>query len=60
MIKKILLSLYHYLCFFLLMAFVITCCTMLFVSTLQKSMGMEFTEENIHVAAKLTFANVVF
>ncbi len=60
MSKKILLSLYHYFCFFLLMAFVITCCTMLFVSAMQNSMGIEFTEENIHVAAKLTFGNVVF
>ncbi len=57
-IKKILLSLYRYLCFFLLMAFVITCCTMLFVSTMQSSMGIEFTEENINAAAKLTFLNV--
>ncbi len=57
-VKKVLLSLYHYVCFFLLMAFVITCCTMLFVSTMQRSMGIEFTEENIHVAAKLTFLNV--
>ncbi len=56
--KKILLSLYHYFCFFLLMAFVITCCTMLFVSTMQSSMGIEFTEENINAAAKLTFWNV--
>ncbi len=55
---KILVSLYHYLCFFLLMAFLITCCTMLFVSTMQSSMGIEFTEENINTAAKLTFLNV--
>ncbi len=40
------------------MAFVITCCTMLFVSSMQSSMGMEFTEENINTAAKLTFWNV--
>ncbi len=57
-IKKILLSLYHYFCFFLLMAFVITCCTMLFVSTMQSSMGIELTEANITTAAKLTFWNV--
>ncbi len=56
--KKVLLSFYHYVCFFLLMAFVITCCTMLFVSTMQNSMGIEFTEENINVAARLTFWNV--
>ncbi len=56
--KKILLSLYHYFCFFLFMAFVITCCTMLFVSIMQRSMGIELTEENITTAAKLTFLNV--
>ncbi len=33
---------------------------MLFISTMQSSMGIEFTEENIHIAAKLTFLNVVF
>ncbi len=57
--KKLLLSLYHYFCFFLLMAFVITCCTMLFISTMQSTMGIEFTEENINAAAILTFWNVV-
>ncbi len=31
---------------------------MLFVSTMQSSMGIEFTEENINTAAKLTFLNV--
>ncbi len=57
-VVKILVSLYHYFCFFLLMAFLITCCTMLFVSTMQNSMGIEFTEENINAAAKLTFLTV--
>ncbi len=57
--KKVLLSLYHFFCFFLLMAFVITCCTTLFITTMSASMGIEFTEENINVAAKLTFGNVV-
>ncbi len=57
--KKLLLSLYHFFCFFLLMAFVITCCTALFVSTMSESMGIRFTEENINAAAKLTFGNVV-
>jgi len=42
---------------FLLVAFVITCCTMLFVSVLQESMGIILTEDNIGVAAKLTFWN---
>ncbi len=56
--KKILLSLYHYFCFFLLMAFVITCCMTLFLNTMADDMGITFTEENINVAAKLTFGNV--
>ncbi len=56
---KILISLYHYFCFFLLMAFVISCCTMLFVSTMTQTMGIVLTEENINSAAVLTFWNVV-
>ena len=58
--KKILLSVYHYFCFFLLMAFAISCCTMLFVSIMTQTMGITLTEENINVAAKLTFWNVAF
>ncbi len=58
--KRVLLSLYHYICFFLLMAFVISCCTVLFVTTMSASMGITFTEENIKSAAILTFCNVVF
>ncbi len=57
--KKLLISLYHFFCFFLLMAFVITCCTMLFVTTMSRAMGLVFTEENIQAGAKLTFGNVV-
>ncbi len=58
-IKRILLSLYHYICFFLLMAFLITCCMMLFLNTMQKSMGIALSEENIRSAAIITFWNVV-
>ncbi len=42
------------------MAFVITSCTMLFLSVMSKSMGIVFTEKNINTAAMLTFANVLF
>ncbi|MBQ7936652.1 MAG: HAMP domain-containing histidine kinase [Clostridia bacterium] len=55
----ILKSLHHYAVFFMLAAFIITCCLMLFVRTLSQTMGIDFTEENLNVAAKLTFANVV-
>ncbi len=58
--KKVLLSLYHYFSFFLFMAFLITCCMLLFLSTMSASMGIELTQENIDTAAKLTFLNVVF
>ena len=49
----------NYVIFFLLVAFVITCCMSLFVTILSKSLDVEFTEENIALAAKLTFGNVI-
>ena len=57
-VKRILKWLSHYFIFFLLVAFVITCCTMLFVSTLRESLGIVLTDANIGTAAKLTFWNV--
>ena len=57
-IKSILKWINHYFIFFLLVAFVITCCTMLFVSTLSDTLGITLTDTNISAAAKLTFWNV--
>jgi len=57
-IKSILKWLNHYFVFFLLVAFVITCCTMLFVSTLRDTLGITLTDANISAAAKITFWNV--
>ena len=57
-IKSVLKWLNHYVVFFLLVAFVITCCTMLFVSTLRDTLGITLTDANIAAAAKLTFWNV--
>ena len=57
---KILLALYHYVSFFILMAFIVTCCMLLFLSTMTRTMEIELTEENIDTAAVLTFFNVVF
>lgn len=57
-IKSILKWLNHYFVFFLLVAFVITCCTMLFVSTLRDTLGITLTDTNISAAAKITFLNV--
>ncbi len=45
--------------FFLLASFVTTCCIMLFISALQESVGREFTQEEITLAAKITLVNVV-
>ncbi len=52
-------ALYRYFIFFATVAFLVTCCTMLFVSTLAKSLGVELTDKNLQSAAKLTFLNVV-
>ena len=52
-------ALQNYVTFFLLVAFIVTCCMMLFMSTLAESMGLVFTKDNIAAAAKLTFGNVL-
>jgi len=57
-VQTVLKWLNHYFVFFLLVAFVITCCTMLFVSTLRDTMHITLTDANISAAAKLTFMNV--
>lgn len=57
--KKFLRAVNQFLIFFLLVAFVITCCTMLFVRTFSATSHIELTAENLELAAKVTFANVV-
>lgn len=57
-IRSVLKWLNHYCIFFMLVAFVITCCTMLFVSTLRDTLGITLTDANIGAAAKITFWNV--
>ena len=57
--RQVLKTLSNYLVFFLVVAFAVTCCMLLFVNTLADSMGLTFTEENISAAAKITFGNVV-
>lgn len=58
-VKTVLKWINHYVTFFLLVAFVITCCILLFVTAVSDTLEMNLTEENLNVAAKLTFANVV-
>lgn len=57
--QRILRGIYHYLVFFLLTAFLVTCTMSLFVSTLAKDLGLTLTGEGLNRAAKLTFLNVV-
>ena len=57
--KQILRAVNNYLVFFLMVAFVVSCCMMLFVRTLANSMDLVFTKDNIAEAAKLTFGNVI-
>jgi signal transduction histidine kinase len=45
--------------FFLLMGFTVTCCMILFLSQMSARMEIEFTQENIQAAARLTFGNVL-
>lgn len=52
-------ALWQYFVFFLLIAFVVTCCMLLFLNTLQANMETPLTQEMIETAAKLTFGNVV-
>ena len=57
--RQVLRAVNNYVVFFLVVAFAVTCCMLLFVTTLADSMGLVFTSENIAQAAKLTFGNVV-
>ena len=57
---KILRGIYNYLMFFMLVAFLVSCSTMLFISVMADTLNMTLTRENIGVAAKLTFCNVIF
>ena len=57
--RAVLRTINNYLVFFLVVAFAVTCCMMLFVQTLADTMNLDFTAENVTAAAKLTFGNVL-
>ena len=57
--KQVMRALNNYLVFFLVVAFVVTCCMSLFVTVLADTMGLVFTKDNIADAAKLPFGNVL-
>ncbi len=50
----------RYVVFFFLIAFVITCCMLLFLHNMQISAEISFTKEGIRTAAALTMGNVLF
>lgn len=58
-IRRMIHTVSSFFVFFLLAAFVTTCCIMLFISALQGSIGRDFTKDEITVAAKITMVNVV-
>ena len=56
---KVMRAVTSFVLFFLLSAFLISCCLMLFLKTVQATMGLTFTAEDISDAAKVTMANVI-
>lgn len=57
---KIIRILYNYFLFFLLVAFLVTCSMLLFVTVLANSLHITLNSENVGLAAKLTLGNVIF
>ncbi len=57
---RILRGVYHYLLFFLLVAFLVSCSMVLFVTVLSENLDLVLTQENMNAAAKLTLGNVFF
>lgn len=57
--RRIIRLISHFFVFFLLIAFVISCCIMLFTKILQNTVGHTFTQEEITAAAKATMLNVI-
>ena len=57
--RQVLKTANNYVVFFLTVAFAVSCCMMLFVTTLANTMDLVFDTENIAAAAKLTFGNVL-
>ena len=58
--QKLVRGAYNYMLFFLLVAFLVSCSTMLFVTILADTLQLSLTEDNLNMAAKLTFGNVIF
>ena len=46
--------------FFVLVSFVVSCCFLLFIRIMADSIALELTKEYVELAARITFANVLF
>ncbi len=57
--RRFAISVYRCLLFFCLVAFVTSCCMLLFLNILMDGIDLTLTPENLNMAAKLTFGNVV-
>ena len=57
--RQVLKAVNSYIVFFLTVGFAVSCCMMLFLNVLAGSMGLVLNANNIAVAAKLTFGNVL-
>jgi signal transduction histidine kinase len=57
--RQIIRAINNYVVFFLTVGFAVSCCMMLFLRVLADSMGLALDANNIAVAAKLTFGNVL-
>lgn len=57
---KLFRGLYSYTLFFLLVAFLVTCSMLLFITVFSNSLNLTLTSENMGLAAKLTLLNVIF
>jgi len=57
--RKFLHGINNWFVFFLIAAFVVTCCMTLFITVMSNTLNIVLTEENISQAAKLTFGNVI-
>ena len=56
---RLLVALWRYLTFFLVIAFAITGCMMVFLKLIEQELGVVYTESNIRHAAILTFIDVI-
>lgn len=59
-IKKIFIVLYRICFFFVPVGFVLTCNISLFLNTLSRYVEIDFTRENVRIAAIFTFYNAIF